>query len=159
MEQNNLIIKSFVLYLVLLIILSFYIALSGCSSEKEKRFYSNENGLLEDCGDPFILKYEGMYYLYCTSDRDSNSGIKVYKSDDLVNWSKAIGIKSGYALSSEDVWGDRWFWSGDVIHKDDKFYMYYTANEHLGVAVSNNPRGPFVQEIKEGRKPSSGLCE
>ncbi len=110
--------------------------------------YNNQKGLVCKSADPFVLEYDGSYYMYTTSDSASNAGIPVYKSDDLVNWSKAVGVNDGLALIPEDVWGTKWFWSGDVIEKDGKFYIFYTANEHLGVAISNSPLGPFKQDVK-----------
>ena len=36
-------------------------------------------------GDPFVMRYNGKYYLY-PSTSDPCSGIKVFESDDLVHW-------------------------------------------------------------------------
>ena len=111
--------------------------------------YSNKHGIVKDCADPSILMHDDKYYLYCTSDIDSDAGIRVHQSTDLVNWGRSVGVNHGYALVPDDAWGNRCFWAGDVIEKDGKFYMYYTANEHLAVAVSDSPLGPFKQEIKQ----------
>jgi beta-xylosidase len=43
------------------------------------------------------------------------------------------------------VWGDRWFWAPEVYYVDGTFYMYYSADEHICVATSDSPLGPFVQ--------------
>ena len=39
-----------------------------------------------------------------------------------------------------------WFWAPEVYHKNGRYYMYYSANEHLYVAVANSPLGPFRQQ-------------
>lgn len=118
------------------------------TANMEEQTYNNLNGLVQSAADPFVLEYKGAYYLYVTSDINNDAGIPVYKSFDLVNWGKPVGVNNGLALSREDVWGKKWFWSGDVIEKKGKFYLYYTANEHLGVAVSDSPLGPFTQREK-----------
>lgn len=94
-------------------------------------------------GDPFIMLHEGTYYMYGTSGED---GILVYKSSDLLNWEGPAGVKDGYALHKDDVWGEKWFWAPEVYFMNGKFYMYFSAEEHINAAVSDSPEGPFVQE-------------
>ncbi|MCK4982060.1 MAG: family 43 glycosylhydrolase, partial [Victivallaceae bacterium] len=119
--------------------------------EKSAKLFSNKNTLVKTCADPFILKHDGVYYLYCTADTHlTDLGIPVYKSTDLVNWEGPCGAgPHGLALYKDDVWGDRMFWGGDVVEKNGKFYMYPTVEEHLVVAVSDSPIGPFVQKDKK----------
>jgi len=123
--------------------------ISGCNQKKEQKegpVYDNFIGLIPECADPYVLEYEGKYYLYGTGGR---KGIKVYVSDNLAEWSEAAGVKDGFALDSNDVWGNRGFWAPEVYRLNDKFYMYFTVQERMAVAVSDSPLGPFVQEIKE----------
>ena len=108
--------------------------------------YNNLKGLVPDCADPYILNHEGTYYLYGTGGK---KGIRVYQSDDLANWSGAIGAKDGFALDSADVWGDHSFWAPEVYYLDGKFYMFYSVMEHLAIAESDSPLGPFIQEEKK----------
>ncbi|OFX60182.1 MAG: 1,4-beta-xylanase [Bacteroidetes bacterium GWB2_41_8] len=93
-------------------------------------------------GDPFIMLWEGKYYAYGTYSED---GITVFVSDDLVKWSNTTSL----ALHKSDVWDDKWFWAPEVYYINGKFYMYYSANEHICVATSNSPLGPFKQEIQK----------
>jgi beta-xylosidase len=97
-------------------------------------------------GDPFIMLHDGRYYAYGTL---SENGIAVFVSDDLQTWSVPAGVPGGLALKKEDVWADRWFWAPEVYHVNDKFYMYYSADEHICVATSSSPTGPFVQEVQK----------
>ena len=53
------------------------------------------------------------------------------------------------ALRAEDSWGEKQFWAPDIVEKDGKFYLSYSVEEHLCVAVSDSPLGPFVQPVKE----------
>lgn len=102
--------------------------------------------------DPFLMKHNGKYYIYCTTenneklqspsafntDKDGMDGFYVYQSDDLIHWEN-----KGLCLSKENAIGDRWFWAPEVSYYKGKFYMVYTAQEHLAIAVSDNPTGPF----------------
>lgn len=115
-------------------------ALSGCvKSEKNDFEFANPVPL----GDPFILLHQETYYAYGTNADD---GIQVYTSADLKEWELADGL----ALQSKDSWGDRWFWAPEVYYIAEKntFFMYYSADEHICVATSDSPLGPFVQEEK-----------
>ena len=107
-------------------------------------------------GDPSYVMSDGIYYLYVTAEKFVKTGIPVYKSTDLVNWEGPCGADNGLALSAENVWGDKWFFAGAVIEKKGKFYMFPTVDEHLVVATSDSPLGPFKQKIK---KPMHNFCE
>lgn len=102
-------------------------------------------------GDPFIMLHDGVYYAYGTN---AERGIEVYTSDDLALWSKAQSL----ALDADDSWADRWFWAPEVYYvaSKDKFFMYYSADEHICVATADSPLGPFGQEVQrpmiEGEK-------
>ena len=91
-------------------------------------------------GDPFILLWEGKYYAYGTYSAD---GIAVFVSDDLLTWSSTTSL----ALHKDDVWADQWFWAPEVYHVNGTFYMYYSADEHICVATSDSPLGPFKQAV------------
>lgn len=97
-------------------------------------------------GDPFIMLWEDRYYAYGTLAED---GIAVFISDDLETWSVPEEANNGLALHKSDVWADKWFWAPEVYYVNGKFYMYYSADEHICVATSESPFGPFVQKIKE----------
>ena len=88
-------------------------------------------------GDPYILKYRGTYYLYC-STRDSETGIKCWSSKDLVNWSNAI-------MCSTDAI-TRGAYAPEVVYWNGMFYMYTSpaGNGHY-VLESTSPTGPFVR--------------
>lgn len=103
--------------------------------ENEKKTYLNP---VAEGADPFILLDAGKYYLYSTNE--VNRGYRCWSSDDLVNWEDR-----GMALSREDVQGDGSFWAPEVLQKDGRYYMVYTADAHIGIAVSDSPLGPFRQ--------------
>ncbi len=90
--------------------------------------------------DPYILQHNGMYYLYSTNA--PTEGYKVSESSDLVNWKD-----KGFCLKTADVYGTptstAGFWAPEVYYLDGRFYMFYTVEENIGVAVADSPLGPF----------------
>jgi GH43 family beta-xylosidase len=102
--------------------------------------------------DPFILKWNGEYYLYCTGDP-----ITAYHSTDLVNWSLIGPVLS--SSGKPDAWNQTDVWAPEVVYRNGKFYLYYTAakksddwrvvemTRRIGVAVSDSPRGPFLDSL------------
>ena len=98
--------------------------------------------------DIFYAEKTGKYYLYPTSDGFMNwSGtyFKVFSSDNLVDW-----IDEGVILDLKtDVsWTDRNAWAPCIIEKKIdggyKYFYYFTAAQKIGVAVADDPTGPFV---------------
>jgi beta-xylosidase len=107
------------------------------------------NPLLPDreIADPFVLRVDGKYYLYPTTD---SRGIEVFVSDDLVHWERKARV------FVDPRGGD---WAPEVFlnkRGDGKFYLYYTDNisrrdrrsleKQIGVAVADNPLGPFTDK-------------
>lgn len=101
--------------------------------------------------DPEVLYSEknNKYYIYPTTDGFAGWGSKSFKtfsSPDLVNWTD-----EGVMLTlAEDVkWATQYAWAPCIIEKkisdtDYKYYYYFTANQKIGVAVADDPVGPFV---------------
>ena len=90
--------------------------------------------------DPFVLCHEGVYYLYST--HAPSQGYKVSVSTDLRSWTD-----KGFCLTTDGVYGaptsSGGFWAPEVYYYNGQFYMIYTVDEHLGVAVADSPLGPF----------------
>ncbi|TZF80798.1 family 43 glycosylhydrolase [Pedobacter sp. BS3] len=100
--------------------------------------------------DPTIFHHKGMYYLYGTGgSKQTSQGFVVYTSTDLKTWQKPKGVAEGYALKKGDAFGESHFWAPQVFQYKKKFYMAYTADEHIAIAVSDSPLGPFVQSVKQ----------
>ena len=118
-----------------------FILLIAISSQAQEK--------LVPLGDPFIMLHKGKYYAYGTNAAD---GIQVYTSKDLMEWS----LEPDLALKSADSWGGKWFWAPEVyyIKEKKKFFMYYSANEHICVASADSPLGPFIQEKKAPMLPN-----
>ena len=86
-----------------------------------------------DFADPFVLRFNGNYYLYCT-----NPGVRCWQSQDLINWTFA-----GNTVPEEEFPGLVPF-APEVVYDNGSFYMY-TSPHGLGhyVLKSNSPLGPF----------------
>ena len=87
--------------------------------------------------DPYILLDGDTYYIYGTGAKD---GIEYYTSKDLQTWERG-----GLALHKDNTTEEQWFWAPEVYYRNGKYYMYYSANEHLYVATADSPCGPFKQ--------------
>ncbi len=96
--------------------------------------------------DPTIFPYQGKYYLYGTGN--AGKGFTVQVSTDLKSWSDAAGAQEGYALLKGDAFGEKGFWAPQIFQHKGKFYMAYTADEQIAIAVSDSPLGPFKQTEK-----------
>ena len=55
------------------------------------------------------------------------------------------------------AWSKESYWAPEVMYKNGKFYMIYTSEVHLGVAVADSPLGPFKQETKEWVSERKGI--
>ncbi len=104
--------------------------------------------------DPDVMYSEktSKYYIYPTSDGfDGWSGtyFKTFSSPDLVNWTDEGIILD---LEKDVSWANRNAWAPCIIEKkigdSYKYYFYFTAAQKIGVAVSDNPTGPFVDSGK-----------
>jgi xylan 1,4-beta-xylosidase len=99
--------------------------------------------------DPTIFEHKGVYYLYGTKGDNTiqGEGFQVYTSTDLKKWKHPDNSK-GFALKKGDVYGTKGFWAPQVFERDGKFYMAYTANEQIAIAVADSPLGPFKNDGK-----------
>ncbi|GGG06885.1 hypothetical protein GCM10010912_59440 [Paenibacillus albidus] len=88
-------------------------------------------------GDPYILKFNGTYYLY-VSTVDDQTGIKVWSSADLLNWTYQ-------GLCATDPITKAAYAPEVFYHVDGNFYMY-TSPQGGGhyVLKSSSPLGPFI---------------
>lgn len=100
--------------------------------------------------DPDILYSEKTkrYYIYPTSDGFTGwSGyyFKTFSSDNLKDWKDEAVILD---LKKDVSWADRNAWAPCIIEKkvkgNYKYYYYFSAAQKIGVAVADNPTGPFV---------------
>ncbi|HVL78647.1 MAG TPA: glycoside hydrolase family 43 protein [Sphingomicrobium sp.] len=111
----------------------------------------------ENFPDPHIVLHDGEFIAYAT-----NAGINLpmATSRDLVNWSFVMDpANPRNRLDGMPVlapWAREGFtWAPEVLKVGEKWVLYYTARNRqrdvqcLGVAVADNPRGPFRDNSTE----------
>ncbi len=136
---------------VLLLTASIVLMLSRCQSElnraeivllkEDAKVYTNSFKLDQEwedygIGDPFIMRYNGKFYLYC-STKDWRPGIKAWSSDNLVDWSYE-GLVTEDPITTGAYAPEVFYWNGS-------FYLYTSpAGQGHYVLQSDSPTGPFV---------------
>ena len=133
-------------------------------TQKEKdrlllHFGNGHNAILPNFhADPEILysNKTGKYYIYSTTDGFNGWGgwqFSVFSSTDLINW-KDEGVMLD-VKSDQVKWASGNAWAPAIIEVKQsdgtyKYYFYYSAHnpktnrKEIGVAVSDDPVGPFV---------------
>jgi hypothetical protein len=86
-------------------------------------------------GDPYILKYRGIYYLYGSNRQEQ--ALRCWSSKDLVNWSDSIICSTDERIKLG--------WAPEVFYWNGMFYMYASPDGkgHYALA-SESPTGPFT---------------
>jgi beta-xylosidase len=102
--------------------------------------------------DPFIVPHKGRYLAYATNAERFQANVQMAVSDDLISWQPlktdgklhdAMPVLPGWAKPG-------WTWAPEVFVLDGRYLLYFTAREAAsgrqctGVAVADNPLGPFV---------------
>ena len=86
-------------------------------------------------GDPFVLRYNGRYYLY-PSVRDDSVGVRCWSSRDLVSWKY-----EGYCTEDSTTRGA---YAPEVFHGSDAFYLVTSpGGKGHYIYRSDSPTGPF----------------
>lgn len=117
--------------------------------------------------DPEGVVFGDEYWIYPTYSAPYGDQLfmDAYSSKDLVNWTKHPRV-----LAKENIsWLRYALWAPAVIHANDKYYIFFGANDILnnnqlggiGVAVADNPAGPFkdalgkplIDKIVNGAQP------
>jgi GH43 family beta-xylosidase len=92
--------------------------------------------------DPFVLKFRGEYFAYCTGLWKDGKVFGVLRSRDLVNWTEIGGAMNRLKTDAP------FYWAPEVTYADGKFYLYYSVGNEvlmeIRVAVSDRPDGGFV---------------
>jgi xylan 1,4-beta-xylosidase len=93
---------------------------------------------LGNMGDPYVLRWNGRYYLYPTT---GGQGLRSWVSEDLIHWQSL-----GY-VAQEPV--ARGAYAPEVIYWNGTFYMYLSRpNDGHYVLTSESPTGPFTQQTQ-----------
>jgi beta-xylosidase len=102
--------------------------------------------------DPSPHYFGGKFYVYATNDQD-NSGKywdstdwRLFSSKDMATW------KDEGSFLSVTVFGwarkDAKAWAPEAAYRDGKYFFYApVGGDKIGVAVSKDPKGPFVDAL------------
>ena len=110
--------------------------------------------------DPAAHVFEGRIYIY--PSHDIESGIPENDNGDHFDMKDyhVLSMDSidgevtdhGVALDIKDIpWAGRQMWDTDAACKKGKYYLYFPVKDktdifRIGVAISNQPEGPFIPE-------------
>lgn len=112
-------------------------AVSQCAGRSMRIEYHNPlwDGYFAD---PFILKTSGGYYAYGTGKAHNGRHFPILHSKDFVHWTFVGGaLESVVAPRLKD------YWAPEVVEHRGQYFLYYSGNGKMRVAVSDQPVGPF----------------
>ncbi|WP_370588867.1 family 43 glycosylhydrolase [Pseudonocardia sp. C8] len=92
--------------------------------------------------DPTIAVHDRTYYLYPTTDGEAykDASFTVWTSTDLATWRKRGEV---LRLGPDVAWADKLAWAPEIAERDGRWYLYFTGDMKIGVAVADSPLGPF----------------
>ena len=111
--------------------------------------------------DPSAHVFNGRLYIYPSHDWDAGEcedddgghfqmrDYHVLSFDDLEN---GQATDHGVILDVDQVpWAEKQMWDSDVVEKDGKYYLVFSAKGYdgvfrLGLAVADKPEGPFIPQ-------------
>ena len=112
--------------------------------------------------DPSANVFNGKLYIYPSHDWDSGEAfdddgghfqMKDYHVLSIDGDPMTAPVTDhGVILDVNEVpWAEKQMWDNDVVEKDGKYYLIFSAKDyngvfHLGVAVADRPEGPFRPE-------------
>jgi GH43 family beta-xylosidase len=92
--------------------------------------------------DPYVLKYRGEYWAYCTGEWKDGRCFGILRSRDLVTWTEVGGAMEPLPG------GQTCYWAPEVVYEGGLFSMYYSVGNHdfmhIRVATAEAAAGPFV---------------
>ena len=112
--------------------------------------------------DPFVLYEDGKYYMYGSRGEETwgiCTGLDVYVSDDLENWSEPYEVFT----KPENFWSDRNFWAPEVHKYEGAYYMFvsfFAKDKMRGTQIlkADSPMGPFKVHSAGPVTPSDWMC-
>ena len=111
--------------------------------------------------DPSANVFNGKLYIYPSHDREAGAAfdddgghfqMKDYHVLSFDDVERDAATDHGVILDVKDVaWAEKQMWDNDVVEKDGKYYLIFSAKDyngvfHLGVAIADRPEGPFVPQ-------------
>ncbi len=113
--------------------------------------------------DPFVLPWEGTYYLFGTRAKTCwgpADGFDGYKSTDLIHWDGPFEVFH----RPEGFWADKNYWAPEVHVYNGAFYMFATFNsvalDKKGTLIlqADTPLGPYRLHSEGKITPEEWQC-
>ena len=106
--------------------------------------------------DPAIRVFGNRYYVYPTSDKPNwqTTDFSVWSSPDLIHWKKERMVMD---VTKDLKWANIEAWAPDVMERDGKYYFYFCAQGQIGVAVGDQPTGPFKDALGHALIPKGSV--
>lgn len=110
-----------------------------------------------DPGAIYVTEGEDAGWFFAYGTTGNGGGFAIYRTKDFSSW-EPVGFAD---VKSADGWVSYDVWAPEVIYRDGKYWMYFSASakdtakysgHYLGVAVSDSPRGPF--ELYKSETPN-----
>ncbi|MBK3517095.1 family 43 glycosylhydrolase [Carboxylicivirga marina] len=129
----------------------------------EVEFQKEENPFVKHLytADPSAHVFNDRLYVYTSHDEDTATYFNmldwhVFSSENMKDWTD-----HGAVMSLDDIaWADKWAWAPDCVERDGKYYFYYPVERtKIGVAISNSPTGPFVDQLGKPLIDNTGQLE
>lgn len=135
-----------------LILIITGLVIFGCQSKPKikHKFLREGNPLIKHMytADPSARVFDDRLYVYTSHDEDTATYFNMlnwhaFSSENLNEW-----VDHGPIFSLNDIdWASKWAWAPDAIERNGKYYLYYPVERSkIGVAISDNPTGPFVDK-------------
>jgi beta-xylosidase len=115
--------------------------------------------------DPEAAIFGSQYWIYPTysAPYEQQVFLDAFSSPDLVHWTKHPRVLDTASVK----WAHRAMWAPAIVAKGGKYYLFFGANDYhpekpneppggIGVAVADNPAGPFRDYLK---RPLVGTIE
>lgn len=160
--------------ILLLAVLAFAASCSNNKKSSEKSVETADTAVTESkflneplvehifTADPSAHVFEGKIFIYPSHDidagiPDNDLGDQYAMRDYHVFSMEEPGgevTDHGQVLSVDEIpWAGRQLWAPDAAHANGKYYLYFPMKDKndvfkIGVAVSDNPEGPFTPEPK-----------
>ncbi len=97
--------------------------------------------------DPQIALFDGVYYIYPTTDGFANwtaTTFSVFSSTNLVDWTDRGVILN---LPRDLTWATGHAWAPTITRVGSTYYFYFCADQQIGVATASSPTGPFKDAL------------
>lgn len=113
-----------------------------------------------DFADPSVVYVDGTYYAVGTSSEWAPH-FPIFSSKDMIEWSQV-----GYAFYKKPSWTMSSFWAPELVYRNGKFYLYYTARRAsdkvscVGVATADKIEDGFTDHgvlIEHGSEAIDGF--